>query len=339
MIGAYRSTGSGCPATGNEMTTLPLSVKTLARRSARLLHRTTGRFQPAIRIQRFPRTRPELFASRSRPEGSQLVSQVCRHATLASPTFRAWAHKLRYPWEPHRKIWELAYICQALEERGMLRPGVRGLGFAVGAEKLPAVFAASGCLITATDLPADDDRSRPWAASGQWVGELEALNADRLCPAAEFRERVGYRPVDMNAIPADLRGYDFTWSTCSFEHCGSLELGLTFLERQLDCLRPGGVAVHTTEFNLSSNDETIRSGPCVIYRLRDIEDFCHRVTRQGHVVEPIDLDPGDSDIDRFVDPPPYGQSARRPHGMVKHLRLNLAGFASTSIGLIVRKAA
>lgn len=320
------------------MAMLTTAVGAIARRSGRLLHRATGRFPPAIRVQQFPRTRPELFASHTGPEGVGLVSQLCRQATLASPSFREWTNRLRYDWQPHRKIWELAYICQALDERGMLRPGMRGLGFAVGAEKLPAIFAAAGCQITATDLPADDDRSRPWAASGQWVGQLEALNADGLCPGDAFRQLVSYRPVDMNHIPADLRDYDFTWSTCSFEHCGSLELGLTFLERQLDCLRPGGVAVHTTEFNLSSNDATLAEGPCVIYRLRDIEAICQRLTARGHQVEPIDLDPGDTDIDRFVDPPPYGNSARKPQGLVKHLRLNLAGFASTSIGLIIRRA-
>ena len=318
---------------------LASSARSFARRGARLLHRTTGRCQPPIRVHRFPRERADLFLTDRRPEGKDLVSQVCRHATLSSQTFRRWLERLQQPWQAHRKNWELAYICQTLDERGMLRPGMRGLGFAVGAEKLPSVFAAAGCRITATDLASHDDRSRHWAASGQWVGELEGLNAAGLCPPHEFRALVGYRPVDMNAIPADLRDYDFTWSTCSFEHCGSLDLGLQFLERQLECLRPGGIAVHTTEFNLSSNHDTLRSGPCVIYRLRDIESICHRLVRQGHHVEPIDPDPGETELDRFVDPPPYGQSASRPQGMVKHLRLNLAGFATTSIGLIIRKAA
>ena len=144
----------------------------------------------------------------------------------------------------------------------MLRPGRRGLGFAVGAEKLPALFAARGCEITATDLPADDERRNPWAQSGQWVGECDALNAAGLCDPAAFRRLVSFRPVDMNHVPADLTGYDFTWSTCSFEHCGSLQLGLDFLERQMECLVPGGMAVHTTEFNLSSNDATLADGPC-----------------------------------------------------------------------------
>jgi hypothetical protein len=267
------------------------------------------------------------------------VSQLCRHATLDSAAFRGWAEQLREPWRAHRKLWELAFICQALDERGMLQPGRKGLGFAVGAEKLPSFFAARGCRITATDLPSDDERNRPWAASGQWVGNLEALNEAGLCPEAAFRDHVAYQPVDMNHIPADLGGYDFTWSTCSFEHCGNLDLGLRFLERQMDCLRPGGLAVHTTEFNLSSNDATLADGPCVIYRLKDIESVCQRLVAKGHSVESIDLDPGQDPLDHVIDVPPYCQWATDPPARIKHLRLNLAGYASTSIALIVQKAA
>jgi hypothetical protein len=295
---------------------------------------------PPIHPHRLARGRPELHLAPPRHDDSrQLVSQLCRYGTLDSPVFRDWAQVLGEPWRPHRKLWELAFICQALDERGMLQAGRRGLGFAVGAEKLPAVFAARGCEITATDLPADDARRTAWTDTGQWVGERDALNAAGLCDPAAFRERVTFRPVDMNHVPTDLVGYDFTWSTCSFEHCGSLQLGLDFLERQMDCLKPGGVAVHTTEFNLSSNDATLAEGPCVIYRLRDIEAVCTRLAQRGHHVEPLDIDPGRHRLDRFVDEPPYGDWFATPLPKIKHLRLNLAGHASTSIALVIRKAA
>jgi len=295
---------------------------------------------PPVQPHLLRRHRPDLHLRGPRRDDSRgLFSQLCRHDTLDSATFRHWAEALGEPWRPHRKLWELAFICQALEERDMLRPGRRGLGFAVGAEKLPALFAARGCEITATDLPADDERRNPWAESGQWVGECDALNAAGLCDPAAFRRLVSFRPVDMNHVPADLTGYDFTWSTCSFEHCGSLQLGLDFLERQMDCLVPGGVAVHTTEFNLSSNDATLADGPCVIYRLRDVEAICGRLVAQGHQVEPLDIDPGCHGLDQFVDQPPYADWHSTPPPKVKHLRLNLAGHASTSIALVIRKAA
>ena len=219
-------------------------MKSLLRRLlARQSPRPHAAEPPPIRAHLFPRRYPELFhrpTSATRADGSGMISQLCRYGTLDSRPFRDWIARLHDTWDAHRKKWELAYICQTLQERGLLAPGTRGLGFAVGAEKLPSLLAAHGCRITATDLPAEDERNRAWAATGQWVGNLEALNAHGLCPKDEFRERVGYRPVDMNHIPDDLRGYDFTWSTCSFEHCGSIDLGLRFLERQMACLRPGG---------------------------------------------------------------------------------------------------
>jgi hypothetical protein len=289
----------------------------------------TGRPSTArIDVARFTKTDPSIYVGGPRPD--RTTSSLCTFDQLDSPRFRHWAAAIQEPWRAHRKLWELAYICETLEERGMLQPGRRGLGFAVGAEKLPALFAARGCKITATDLPAEDERNQAWAQTGQWVGNLASLSHPELCPEQAFRDNVSYRPVDMNAIPDDLTGYDFTWSTCSFEHCGSIELGLRFLEEQMRCLAPGGIAVHTTEFNLSSNDSTVMDGGCVIFRLKDIEWVIAALRDAGHDVEPLDLSTGTRELDRYVDAAPYSQD--------RHLRLDLWGYASTSIGLIVRKS-
>jgi hypothetical protein len=67
----------------------------------------------------------------------------------------------------HRKFWEFAYISQCLEERGMLQPGRRGLGFGVGREPLASVFAKRGCAIVATDLAANAATRLGWAQSNQ----------------------------------------------------------------------------------------------------------------------------------------------------------------------------
>ena len=281
-----------------------------------------------INVERFLKTDPSMYAGRARPD--RTLSTLCTFDQLDSPRFRHWSTAIHEPWRAHRKLWELAYICETLEQRGMLQPGRRGLGFAVGAEKLPALFASRGCKITATDLPADDERNQAWAQSGQWVGNLASLSHPEICPEQIFRDNVSYRPVDMNDIPHDLTGFDFTWSTCSFEHCGSIELGLRFLEEQMRCLAPGGVAVHTTEFNLSSNDATVRDGGCVIFRLQDIEWIVAALRDAGHDVEPLDLSTGTRELDRHIDVAPYCQD--------RHLRLDLFGYASTSIGLIIRKS-
>lgn len=275
-----------------------------------------------------PKERQLHARSRWRP-GMPLRSGMCRHDQLDARSFRAWADALGEPWSPHRKLWEYCFVCQALDERGLLRPGRRGLGFAVGTEPLVSLFASRGCEITATDLASDDDRIAAWAPSRQWAGDPAALNARGLCAPDAFARNVRFRPVDMNAIPADLEQHDFTWSCCSFEHCGSIELGLRFLIAQMECLKPGGVAVHTTELNLTSNERTLDSGPTVIFRTRDLEWVALELLARGHTVEPFDLMLGSAPEDRHVDRPPYTQ---RPH-----LRLELGGFVTTSVGLIITK--
>lgn len=261
-----------------------------------------------------------------------LRSGLCSEAQLDSPAFRHWAAALQQPWRLHRKLWEFCFICQALYERGMLESGRRGLCFAVGEEPLPALFASRGCEIVATDLEADDSRARVWADTAQLATSVEKLSRPGICDPRILRERVSFRPVDMNEIPDDLRDFDFTWSSCSFEHCGSITLGLDFVANQMKCLRPGAVAVHTTEFNLTSNDRTLTEGGTVIFRKRDIDALVARLTADGHHVEPVHYCAGSSRADRHVDTFPYSEAP--------HLKLLLAErFVSTSVALIIRRAA
>ena len=294
---------------------------------------------PTIQSHTFQKRNPALFAAvQPNPLTANLVSQVCRYDALESSRFRNWIAQLNEPWFPHRKLWELAFICEALSERNLLNENCRGLGFAVGTEKLPALFASMGCDITATDLPINDDRNDKWAKTNQYTGSLDGLNKDKLCPQELFSKKVTFQPVDMNHIPASLRDYDFTWSTCSFEHCGNIELGLRFLEHQMACLKPGGIAVHTTEFNLTSNQNTCTKGDFVIYRLCDIEAIIERLKNHGHAVEPIDVHSGDHVVDQIIDQPPYSEFSEMAISKRKHMRLNLKGFVSTSIALIIKKS-
>ena len=133
----------------------------------------------------------------------------------------------------------------------------------------------------------------------------------------------------MNSIPADLTGFDFNWSSCSFEHLGSIKKGLNFLKNQLNTLKPGGWAVHTTEFNISSHDLTLDNANTVIFRRRDIEKLVKELREAGHFVEELDYSLGALPEDFHVDLFPY----KSDH----HLRLQLAGFVATSIGIIIRK--
>ncbi len=259
-----------------------------------------------------------------------LKSCLCTQAQLESDTFQEWAARLgEVRMHLHRKIWEYCFIAKALHERSMLQPGRRGLGFAVGQEPLPSLFAAYGCEIVATDLEADEAVEGGWVESHQHATSLEVLNRRGLCPDASFRRRVSLRSADMRSVPADLRDFDFAWSACALEHLGSLELGEQFIYESLRCVRPGGVAVHTTEYNCSSNLFTLRKGITVLYRERDIKRIASRLRKQGHAIE-LDLSRGDRPADRHVDKAPYDHQV--------HLKLEVEGFVATSVGLIIRKS-
>jgi hypothetical protein len=227
-------------------------------------------------------------------------------------------------------MWEWLFIAEALSERGLLVPGTRGLGFGVGQEPLVALFASYGCDVVASDQPPELAESSGWTDSKiEFAGGLANLNNDGLCPPEDFERHVSYRDVDMNRIPTDLRGFDFTWSSCAFEHLGSLEAGSDFVLAQLDCLKPGGVGVHTTEFTVSSNTDTLETGATVLYRRRDIEALVKRLRKAGHAID-MDYTEGTTPEDVHVDTPPYTNT---------HLRTTLGGYVTTSVALIIEKGA
>jgi radical SAM protein with 4Fe4S-binding SPASM domain len=266
----------------------------------------------------------------SSSRGIRLKSCLCSQAQLESAPFRAWIERMGLTFKHHRKLWEFAYIAEALEEHGMLRPGRRGLGFAVGREPLAALFASLGCEIVATDLDEGRARELGWTATNQHAARLDDLNSDGICDPQDFRRRVTFRPVDMNDIPDDLEGFDFVWSSCSFEHLGSIAHGRRFINRMVSCLKPDGIAVHTTEFNVSSNDATIdNDASFVIFRQRDIERMTADLRGQGRAVE-LNLTLGDQPADAHVDQHPYKQQT--------HLKLQLGPYVATSFGLIAGPA-
>jgi SAM-dependent methyltransferase len=238
---------------------------------------------------------------------------------------------LREPPSRHRKQWEFVYILANLGAAGMLLPGKRGVGFGCGKEPLAAVMAKLGCELTVTDLDVTAASGRGWIETDQHASRLDDLNERGICDPEIFRQRVRFLPQDMNHISPNLRGFDFAWSSCSFEHLGSLQNGMQFVVNAMQCLRPGGLAIHTTEFNLSSNLETIESPDLSVYRKVDMQVLRQRLAAEGHWLPPMNLNPGASPPDRYVDLPPY-----KPE---PHLRLLLGRFVITSIGLIVRRAA
>jgi len=262
------------------------------------------------------------------PSLANPVSQLCTQAQFDDPAYAFWCEKIGERPRFHRKQWEYCYILQALATNGVLAPESRGIGYGVGKEPLPAVMASYGCHVLATDQDAEAASTTGWTDTSQYSLTKNELNSRNLCDGPMFERLVELRVVDMNRIPDDLRGYDFTWSACALEHLGSLSHGLAFIEASLATLRPGGIAVHTTEFNCSSNHETLETQGLSIYRERDIVDLARRLKRQGHQIT-LNLHRGDLPLDRHIDVPPYSSE--------KHLKLMVEGYVTTSIGLLIRK--
>jgi len=258
-------------------------------------------------------------------------STICRQESFGEPYFAYWTAQLQDVLRYHRKLWEFVFICQALHERGLLTYRKRGLGFGVGAERLTAYFASRGCHVVATDLAVEHAVDTGWMETSQHAAGKEQLRYPPICTDYLFDRNVSFRPCDMNAIDDDLVDFDFCWSACAFEHLGSIENGLRFVERSIDCLKPGGYAVHTTEFNLSSNDATLDNASTVLFREQDMRELARRLTAKGHRVAPFDFTRGVGEVDRYIDMPPYLADP--------HLTMALSGYVTTSVGLIVQRGA
>jgi SAM-dependent methyltransferase len=268
-----------------------------------------------------------------------LSSMVCRYEHFREDWYRHWAERLHL--EPpgleldspdrniNRKAWEWCAILAALQERGMLHEGRSGLGFAVGKEPVPSILAAHGVEVLGTDLGADE---AGWSSTNEYAQSADHLYHPALVDKATFDKKVRFLPADMRDIGGfSDESFDFVWSSCSFEHLGSLETGIGFVKDAMRLVKPGGFAVHTTEFNVASNTETLVSGGSVIYRKRDIEALDYILRRNGAALEKVDFDPGSHPHDIDYDFPPYFKNGR------KHLKLLLGDHITTSIILIIQK--
>jgi SAM-dependent methyltransferase len=132
----------------------------------------------------------------------------------------------------------------------------------------------------------------------------------------------------MTRLPEDLGTFDFLWSCSALQRLGGLPQGVEFVESACRRLRPGGVAVHTTEYNVSSNEKTLDRGSVVLFRRRDVEEMRRRVSDAGcRMLEP-DFDTGSGPLDLWTDNWPYG---------MPHLKLVFGRFVTTSFLMIVEK--
>lgn len=135
----------------------------------------------------------------------------------------------------------------------MLVAGAKGIGFGVGTEPMPALFASMGCTVLATDAP-PGVADKGWSDTTQWSDSIEPLCRPDMIDDTLLKERVKFDFCNMASIGDGFKDqFDFCWSACCFEHLGSLQAGFDFVIESVErTLRVGGVACHTSELNLSS---------------------------------------------------------------------------------------
>jgi hypothetical protein len=250
-----------------------------------------------------------------------------------------------------RKVWEWTFTVQALWNLGILRQDnpALGIGFGCGTEPLISLLANFNVELLATDLTGESEVAKSWAESGQNTGNLENLFMPRLVDRSDFSARVRYRDMDMTDIPlGELEGrYDFAWSSCALEHLGSKKNGLDFIINSTRCLKPGGIGIHTTEFDHTGKSQ-IDNWPTVLFTQEDILNLQRQLDSEGmELLEPSFQQSGHF-IDGYIDIPPYPhnknfdssffQADGAPHpSSMPQLNLSIDGFKATSYALIVRR--
>jgi hypothetical protein len=258
------------------------------------------------------------------------ASSLCRIEDFLHPEYhRICAEDLQEPHRFHRKQWEWAIITHILRAHGKLTTTVRGLGFGVGTEPLACVFAKHGCNILGTDAPLESIDAA-WSLTNEHSSSLDGMYHERLLSRSEFDAQCTFLPLNMNNAPSIPTNFDFHWSSCVIEHLGSIEHATTFLVESAIRLAPGGIAVHTTEFNLSSDDETHDGRDTCIFRMKDLRTITSILELAGVAVSPMIFDPGIHPYNYHVDTPPYQSTV--------HTRLLLEGYVSTSIVIVLHKS-
>lgn len=293
----------------------------------------------------------------------QATCRLCSSSDIYSLWHRRLAASLRSNNYKLRKIWEWTYTIQVLYDHGYLSAGSTGLGFGCGTEPLASCFANFVDHLLITDAPPHIIEGKGWSDTNQHTANLEQAKHEWLATRDRMDKVMDFEFADMNNIPPAFFGrFNFVWSSCALEHLGSKHLGLHFIVQSALCLKPGGMAVHTTEYDLSGQS-TIDNWETVLFNENDfrvtlvnmLNSLNENDSDARYELCPFDLRRGKAFIDGYVDIPPYSyhaglnnsfqpsepdsESAREgsPEYPYPQLNLSVDGFPSTSIAILVKR--
>jgi hypothetical protein len=250
------------------------------------------------------------------------VSQLCTAAQFDEPAFREIIEAMALRPGRTRMLWEQAWVVSVLATEGMVAPGKSGVAFDAGRERIGSLLASRGVQVLGTGSGIADER------------DAEARRLQLFYPeivhVEDFDTLVSFAEVDPRQARRMPPGsHDFCWSLGAPNRLGSIEAALDFFEASLVALKPGGLAVHSFAFNLSSDAATWELPDLVVLRRRDIETLAARLAPAGHRLVTVNTHPGHDLADETVKTEAHGPTGHRQ----RH------GFAvATSFGLAIRKA-
>lgn len=258
------------------------------------------------------------------PDLENPVSQLCTASQFSEPTFLEITEALGLQPSQRRVLWEQVYITSVIATEGLVGVGRRGIGFGLDRDRLPALFSSRGVEVLATSPRPTDELSF----------DMEQLRTRFFYPEIihleDFDQLITFDFAELGEAPAALEGsFDFCWSSGIPPRLGSIAAAISFFEASLRVLRPGGIAVHTFDFNLSADERTQESPNLVILRRRDIEELAQRLHAAGHSMLPLNTHPGFTREDELV--------ATRPGGP-DQLKRRYGAVIATSAGIVLRKA-
>lgn len=253
------------------------------------------------------------------------VSQLCTATQFSEAAFVEIAGAMALGTKLHRGIWESVWVASVLASHGCIEPGKRALGLGAQRERVAALLASRAVAVNVIRLTetAEPSLSQQHALLQLFYPEIIGID--------DFDMLVSLEDGDaLDPARGIVAEHDGVWSMGVLRRLGSVAAAGDFIRRSLDALRPGGVAAHTLDLDLSSEADGGGVAGHLAFHRADLDALVLRLVRDGYEVLPINLYPGHDAADAIVDAPPFG---------LPHLKA-LAGLATVgSFGLAIRRPA
>lgn len=270
----------------------------------------------------------------------------CIYEDFSASWYKKWGKLIGFPNAKHAKFWEQAAICQALDERDMLKNNRLGLGLGVGVEQLASVFASRGARVVATDQDPRTEKSQQWD-NGQLAHGKDSLYYSNIVKKDVFDRNVDFEYYDMNTDNKSYHDkFDFIWHNCVVGHLGSTKKSVDHLINSSKYIKKGGYLVFTTELNIASLKNTVsENSDTIIWTVKELENLFKVMQGVGLVAEPFRLRLGDTQKDKSINfttngccanDPKFKKTMRDPSFFLS--KIPFSNYALTPIILIFKKS-